>query len=212
MKSPLYNQKGEKVGDIELPENVFNQKLNPDHLYQSVLYYQNSERQSIAKTKDRSEVRGGGRKPWRQKGTGRARHGSIRSPLWKGGGVTFGPSPEKKYQTKFSKKAKKEALKMALSQKIKDKEIIFLDQIKVDEPKTKLAEKIIQSLEKVFPDIEKKKTLIILNQKEEKILKAFRNLKNIQVCLANSLNAYFLLKNKYAIIERDAISRICTNH
>ena len=111
MKSALYNQKGEKVGEVDLPEDVFKQKINPDHIYQAVLYYENLKRKPIAKTKDRSEVRGGGRKPWRQKGTGRARHGSTRSPIWKGGGVTFGPSPEKFSQIKMSKKHEKEPLK-----------------------------------------------------------------------------------------------------
>ncbi len=207
MKSVLYNQNGEQIGKIDLNEKVFNQKLNPDHIYQVVLYYEDLKRKPIAKTKDRSEVRGGGRKPWKQKGTGRARHGSIRSPLWKGGGVTFGPGPDKfSHQKKMSKSARKKALEMVLSQKLRDNEIIFLDQVKIDNPKTKIAENIIKNFEKSFPKISEKKILIVLTKKNEKIKQAFGNIKNIQVCSVNSLNPYFLLKNKYVIIEKQAIS------
>ncbi|HOK35117.1 MAG TPA: 50S ribosomal protein L4 [Candidatus Pacearchaeota archaeon] len=225
MQSALYNQKGEKVGEIDLSEDVFNRKpskaardeakpqraLNSDHIYQTVLYYQNLRRKPIAKTKDRSEVSGGGRKPWRQKGTGRARHGSIRSPLWRGGGVTFGPKPEKNYQTKLSKEAKKKALYMVLSQKIKDNEIIFLDKIEMEKLKTSLAAEIIKNLEKIAPEINKKKTLIVLSKANEQIKKSFRNLENVKVISVNSLNPYLLLQNKYIIMEHEAVSQICTN-
>ena len=208
MKSALYNQKGEKVGEVDLPEDVFKQKINPDHIYQAVLYYENLKRKPIAKTKDRSEVRGGGRKPWRQKGTGRARHGSTRSPIWKGGGVTFGPSPEKFSQIKMSKKARKRAFEMVFSKKLEEKEIIFLDQLTIDKLKTKSAEKIIKNLTKIAPGIDKKKTGIALKKADENIKKAFRNIKNIEIYNVSAINAYFLLQNKYIIIEEKAVKEL----
>ena len=205
MKAPVYNQKGKEVEEIELPKEIFDVKMNPDLLHQAVRYYEALGRQPIAEVKDRSEVRGGGRKPWRQKGTGRARHGSIRSPIWKGGGVTFGPSLEKKYQKEFPKKMKRKALFMVLSRKLKDEEIVLLDKIEISEPKTKTAIEILRNFKK---DFQNKKTAIALSKKDEKILRAFRNLKNISTILADSINAYFLLKNKYLIIEKDAVELI----
>ena len=205
MKVPVYNQKGKEVDKIGLSEKMFDVKMNADLLHQAVCYYEALKRKPIAKTKDRSEVRGGGRKPWKQKGTGRARHGSTRSPIWKGGGVTFGPNLEKKYQKEFPKKMRKKALFITLSQKLKDKEIIFLDKLEIKEPKTKTAAEILKSFKE---DFQNKKTAIVLSKKDEKILRAFKNLKNISTILAPSINAYFLLKNKYIIIEREAFDKI----
>jgi len=211
MKSDLFNQSGEKIGEINLPEKIFNRALNSDLLHQAVLYYESLPRQLIAKTKNRSEVRGGGRKPWRQKGTGRARHGSIRSPLWKGGGVTFGPIPEKQYQTKLPKKFRRGALSVVLSQKQKEGEIIFIDKIKVLRPKTKAISEILKNLVKIKKDIDKKRIIFILAKRNENFLKAVRNIKKVSSIGMDSLNPYILLKNKYLVIEKEAIKQLTIN-
>jgi len=208
MKTDLYNQQGEKIGEIDLPDKIFNIKINPDLLHQAVRYYQLLSRRPIAKTKTRSEVRGGGRKPWRQKGTGRARHGSIRSPIWRGGGVTFGPSPEKKYQIELPKKMRKKALYMVLSGKAKEGEILILDKLNLKTGKTKEAVKLLENLSKIKKDIKDKKTVFALVRKDEKFLKSISNLKNVSTIPLNSLNAYFLLKNKYLVIEKEGIKCI----
>lgn len=208
MKVPLFNQEGKEINTLDLPEKVFNVKTDPDLLHQAVLYYERLERRPIAKTKTRAEVRGGGKKPWRQKGTGRARHGSIRSPIWRGGGVVFGPSPEKKYKIKLPKKMRKRALFIVLSQKLKDGEVIFLDKIKVSEPKTKEAAGLLKNLAKIKDDIERKKTIFVFSRKYEDFLRAVRNIKKVSAIGANFLNPYILLKNKYLIMEKEAIKYI----
>jgi len=129
MPELVYNQQGEKVGQVDLPAELFGVPLNRDLVHQVVVTQMANSRQVLAHTKDRSEVRGGGAKPWRQKGTGRARHGSIRSPIWVGGGVAFGPTKERVFAKKINKKMKRQALFMVLSSKVKDKEIVLLDKI-----------------------------------------------------------------------------------
>ena len=207
MKADLFNQRGDKIEEIDLPDRIFSIAPTPDLLHQVVLYYRNLSRRVIAKTKDRSEVRGGGRKPWRQKGTGRARHGSIRSPLWRKGGITFGPRPEKKYQTRISREKRKKAIFMVLSQKFKEGEIIFVEKIEDVGIKTKNFAKNFKNLSKIKKDILGKRTLFVLTNKNENIIKAARNLKNVSLASINSLNAYLLLKNKYLIIEKEAIEQ-----
>lgn len=212
MEVDIYNQEGEKKGKIKLNEKIFGLKMNPSLLYEAVRYYQINSRQNTAKTKDRSEVSGGGRKPWRQKGTGRARHGSIRSPLWRGGGVTFGPNPEKKYEIKMNKKAKRKAIFGVLSEKLKDKEILFLDKIKIEKPKTKEGIKLLDNLSKIIKDIKEKKCIFILKKKDDNFLKAISNIKKVFTIPSNSLNPYFLLKAKYLIIEKGALEVIEENY
>ena len=207
MKADLFNQRGDKIEEIDLPDRIFSIAPTPDLLHQVVLYYRNLSRRVIAKTKDRSEVRGGGRKPWRQKGTGRARHGSIRSPLWRKGGITFGPRPEKKYQTRISREKRKKALFMVLSQKFKEGEIIFVEKIEDLGIKTKSFAKFFKNLTKIKKDILGKRTLFVLTNKNENIIKAARNLKNVSLVSINSLNPYLLLENKYLIIEKEAIEQ-----
>ena len=208
MKSEVYSQKGKKVGQVTLKKEFFDVPVKPDFLHQVVKYYESLSREKIAKTKDRSEKRGGGRKPWRQKGTGRARHGSIRSPLWKGGGVTFGPSLEKKYETKLNKKATSKALFGVLSKKFKDGEIIFLDKIEIKKPKTKEVANILKGFSKVKKDIQEKKVIFILKKRNESFSKAVGNIGNILTIPSDSLNPYFLLRGKYLVIEKDALSNI----
>ena len=146
MKTQIFDTKGKQVKEIELPTEVFEVNWNGDLVHQVVTSLMSTARPNVAHAKDRSEVAGGGRKPWRQKGTGRARHGSIRSPLWRGGGVTFGPRNDKNYDRKVNKRIKAKALAMILSKKMKDGEVLFVDSIKIDEPKTKQAKEIMNSL------------------------------------------------------------------
>lgn len=208
MKADLYNQKGEKKEGFILPDEIFGVKVKADLLNQTVKYYEKLQRRSIAKTKDRSEVRGGGAKPWKQKGTGRARHGSKRSPIWVGGGVTFGPNPDKKYEVRINKKMARKALFGVLSNKFKNGDILFIEKIEIKDPKTKEIEKILKALSKFKKDIKSKKLIFILAQKQENFLKAVSNIKNIITIPSDSLNPYFLMKGKYILIEKEAIKHI----
>lgn len=203
MKIPVYNQKGEEVSTTLLPKEIFEVQMNPDLVHQVVLAQMSARRKPIAKTKDRSEVRGGGRKPWRQKGTGRARHGSIRSPLWKGGGVTFGPRPEKVYKKKINKKMRRKALFMVLSAKAKEKLILILDNLKIEKLKTKL---MVEILNKFF--LGKGSGLVILAEKDDTIIKATRNIAKAQPILAKDLNVLDLLSYKYLLMPKGAIKVI----
>ena len=198
----VYNMKGEEVGTTKLPEKIFNIEINNDLLYQAIVVQRAHQRKSLAQSKDRSEVRGGGRKPWRQKGTGRARHGSIRSPIWIGGGVTFGPSKEKKFEKKINKKVKRKALFMALSSKVKDKELILLEKLELKEPKTKLMAEVLEKI------LKKKNALIVISKKDEKIIRANRNLPYTKTISADSLNVIDLLSFKYLILDKEAIKVI----
>lgn len=200
MKTKILNQNGEITGEIELPLEIFGLKINPDLIHQVMVAQMANKRQPIAHTKDRSEVSGGGRKPWPQKHLGRARHGSIRSPLWRHGGVTFGPRKEKIYKKKIPKKMKRKAILMVLSGKFKDDEIIFLEDLKVSSPKTKEMNKILENLK-----IKGKSTLIVLPKKDEKIQLASRNLPKVKTILAKDLNVLDLLSFKYLIFPISAL-------
>jgi len=141
----IYNIKKEKIGTLVLPSELFNLKINSNLVHQALVTQMANSRKKIAQTKDRSEVRGGGIKPWQQKGTGRARHGSIRSPIWKGGGITFGPRTQRNFKKKINKKMKRKALLMALSSKLKDNELILINELKLKKPKTKEMAKILEN-------------------------------------------------------------------
>ena len=206
MDTPLYSIEGKKVGVVALPDNIFGVRWNADLVKQVADSLLSAKRKNVAHTKDRSEVRGGGKKPWRQKGTGRARHGSIRSPIWVGGGVTGGPRNEKNFDRKVSKKMRVRALYTILSQKLRDKEVFFLDSIKLIEPKTKIAVKTLQSLSSIkgFEKIFSKKnnaTVIALSDKNKETERAFGNLGNVSVLEARNLNPLSLLEYKYLVIE-----------
>jgi len=203
MKASLYNQKGKVVGDIELPESIFTQLLNKDLLHQVVLSLRKNQRKPLAFAKDRSEARGGGKKPWRQKGTGRARHGSIRSPLWKGGGVTFGPRlKEQSLKRKINLKVKKAAFRMVFTQKLNDEEIKFIDKINLKEPKTKEVNAFFQTL---LPGKKQAKTVLILESKHEDIKRGARNISHLNYMTADNMNLLDLLNNKYLFIVASAI-------
>jgi len=150
MNYPLYNQNADKVGSVSLPDKVFGLPMNEDLLQQVVISQMSNKRQNIAHTKERGDVRGGGKKPWKQKGTGRARHGSIRSPIWKGGGVTFGPRNDKNFKKKINKKMAHKALLVALSSKVKDKELIIIDGLNFDNWKTKEMAGVINKISNLF--------------------------------------------------------------
>ena len=196
----VLNQKNEEVGEIELPKEIFGVLMNSDLVHQVVVSQMASRRRKIAKTKDRSEVRGGGRTPWQQKGTGRARVGSIRSPIWRGGGVTFGPRTEKVFKKIIPKKMRRKALFMVLSAKTKDKLLLVLDTLKVDKPKTKVMAEI---LDKLF--LKKGSGLVILSKKDDNIIKAVRNIPKVDTMVATDLNALDILSYKYLMMPKEAI-------
>src|SRR3989344_1778788 len=168
MKLPLYNQKGETVGTVELPKEIFEVALRPDALHQGVISQTAKRRQSSAHTKDRREVYGGGKKPWRQKGTGRARAGSIRSPLWRGGGITFGPRKDKVFLQKINKRLRRKALFMALSEKAKRNQIIVLDELNAGSAKAKNLAQTLQHL-----PFQKKaaKTMLVMPKETIEVIK-----------------------------------------
>ena len=205
MEAQIYSQKGEQAGTVNLPDSIFNVPFNADLVHQVATSMASSARAGTAHTKTRGEVRGGGRKPWRQKGTGRARHGSIRSPLWVGGGVAHGPRSDKNYERKINKKMKRAALASALSAKYRDGEILFLNGIAIPEIKTKDARKIISNLSRIknLESLEQKKknsALILIPRKEIVIERSFRNIGNIAVGEARNLNLLDVLRYKYLII------------
>ncbi len=202
MKAVLYNLKGEKDGDIVLPKEVFDVKLNTELVHQVVVSQTSNRRQNSAHTKDRSEVRGGGRKPWRQKGTGRARHGSRRSPIWKGGGVTFGPTNERNFKKKVNKKVKRKALLMVLSEKNRKDLIYFTNNFSLDKPKTKE----VSGFFKKF--VNDKKALVVLPEIDKNVVLSIRNLENVDTIQAKDINCLDLLSYKYLIVFKPAVGII----
>jgi len=206
MDAKIYNQEGKETGKIKLPESVFDVKWNSDLVHQVVVGMQANARTPVAHTKDRSEVRGGGRKPWKQKGTGRARHGSKRSPIWSGGGVTHGPRNEKNYSKKINKKMKIKALFSVLSKKYSDNEILFVDSLAFGEKKTALAKNTINSLSKIsgFDGLATKKrnaALVTTFDKDKNTYKSFSNFSNIAIEETQNLNPVDILNYKYLIIS-----------
>jgi len=208
MKYPVYNQKGEKIEEISLPDNIFGVKMNPDLLYQAIRVYQDNKRQATAHTKTRSDVSGGGRKPWRQKGTGRARHSSIRSPIWIGGGVTFGPRNEKVYSCKLPKKMKRLALLMVLSEKARTNSILILDKIELGELKTKLMAQIIDNLRNKIEAFAKGSILLALDEKNDRIARVSKNIPKVKTMEARELNSLDLLSYKHLVMPKAAIKVI----
>lgn len=205
MKTEIYNQSGEKAGELELPKGVFDLPWNEDLVHQVIVSMQANKRTPVAHTKGRGDVRGGGKKPWRQKGTGRARHGSIRSPIWRGGGVTHGPTNEKDYSKKINDKMKKKAFFTVLSQKFRDNEILFLDKIILTRPKTKEAMDIIKSISKIkgFDKLftkRKNRAAIALPAKDKEVEQSFSNIVGTQIFELRNLNSLDLATYKYLVI------------
>jgi len=196
---PVYSQQGKQLKKIELDGEVFDGKVNQDVLYQAVLMYRANQRKGLASTKTRGEVSGGGRKPWRQKGTGRARVGSIRSPLWRHGGVIFGPHP-RDYSFRLPKKIKIAALRSSLNAKLDEEGLLILDELKIEDPKTKEAAKILSKLK-----LDNQRILLMLDKVSDNLRRSFRNIKFLEITNAADANAYAVLKAGKIIISLSAL-------
>lgn len=202
MEILVYNKLGEKVNNIQLNEKKYGGPVRTKLLRDAVIMYEANKRQGTACTKTRGEVAGGGKKPWVQKHTGRARAGSIRSPIWKGGGVSFGPRP-RDYSYSIPKKARKLALFSALTAKIRDNELLVLESLEFDAPKTKQMVEILKAL-----GINGGSCLIVLSKANEIIWKSARNIPSVKVMTSAELNAYDVLKPKKILITREALNSI----
>jgi large subunit ribosomal protein L4 len=206
METTLYNQKGQEAGKIKLSEAVFGAQWNGDLVHLVMVAMRSNERDPIAHTKTRGEVRGGGKKPWQQKGTGRARHGSTRSPIWVGGGVAHGPRNDKNFERKINKKAKTAALFSILSKKYKDGEILFVDALAFGAPKAKDAKTVLSALSKIkgFEKLAtkpKNAALIAIDKKYPELMKSFGNFGNVALEELRTVNPLSLLNHKYLIIS-----------
>ena len=197
----LYDMKAKEIGKLELPDALFNTEYNESVIHQAVVARLANERQGTKSTLTRSEVRGGGAKPWRQKGTGRARQGSIRSPQWVKGGVVFAPK-SRDFSKKMNAKAKAVALLSALSQKIRDDEVIFVDEIKVAAPKTKEMAAFLKAF-----NLEKT-VLLVMDNADEAVIKASANIKAISTVAASMLNTYEVVKNAKLVVSKQAVQQI----
>jgi large subunit ribosomal protein L4 len=207
LSAKVYGNDGKETGSIALPENIFGLSWNPDLVHQVTTSYMSNRRNPVAHTKDRSEVRGGGKKPWQQKGTGRARHGSSRSPIWIGGGVTFGPLKDKNFDRKINKKMRVKALFTVLSKKYKDGEVFFVDNISVSEPKTALAKKALLGISKTaglegLLSKKKNSAAVLLSKKDNGLERAFANFSNIEVGDIRNTNILDVLAVKNVIIAK----------
>lgn len=197
----LFNMKASEVGTLELSDALFNAEYNESVIHQAVVTRLANERQGTKSTLTRSEVRGGGAKPWRQKGTGRARQGSIRSPQWVKGGVVFAPK-SRDFSKKMNAKAKEVALFSALSQKIRDDEVIFIDNIKVDAPKTKEMVAFLNAFKL------EKSVLLVMDNADQDVLRASANIQAISTLPASQINTYDVVKNAKIVISKDAVKQI----
>jgi len=203
MEATVYNKSGKSAGKVTLPESIFGLPKNDDLVHQVLTALEANARQGSAHSKDRSEVRGGGKKPWKQKGTGRARHGSRRSPIWVGGGVTFGPRNERDFSQKINKKMKIKALFTALSEKFRNGQVIFVEDFAFSKPTTKEAQAIIAGLAKDFENITKKRraAFIAFDAADEKAYKSFRNIETIATDSIANMNVKDVVDNAYVVIE-----------
>ncbi|NTU98619.1 50S ribosomal protein L4 [Candidatus Falkowbacteria bacterium] len=210
-KVKLYNQKAESVGEQELSDRIFAVTLNQGLVHQAVVTQLANERQVLAHTKGRSDVRGGGKKPWRQKGTGRARAGSSRSPIWIGGGVTFGPLNNRNFTKKINKKMKQQALFMTLTDKVKSNQMLVLDKIEFTEAKTKPFAEMLKNLETKAYAREgktKRSVLVVLPTKHEFNILSGRNLAGVEVINLDNLNIVDVLKYRDLVITADGIKKL----
>lgn len=196
----LFNQEGKQVGDIQLNDNVFGVEVNTDAMHQVVVALLANKRQGTQSAKTRAEVRGGGIKPWRQKGTGRARQGSIRAPQWIKGGVVFAPKP-RDYRMATPKSMRRVAMKSALTSKVQDGQMIVIDTLAFEMPKTKKMVEVLKAFDA-------KKTLIVTGESNEVLYKSARNIAEVQIMPVNNINVYDLLKFEKLIITKDAVSKI----
>lgn len=196
----VYNMEGKEVDKIELSDSIFGVNVNEHLVHMAVLQQLANKRQGTQKAKTRSEVRGGGRKPWRQKGTGHARQGSIRAPQWTGGGVVFAPVP-RDYSFKLNKKEKRAALKSALTSKVADSKFIVVDELKLDEIKTK---KFVE----VMNNLKVQKALVVLNDMDEKVIASAKNVPTVKTTQTNEINVYDILKYDTVVVTKAAVATI----
>jgi large subunit ribosomal protein L4 len=196
----VYNQEGKETGKIKLPEKIFNLAWNPDLVHQGMVAMQANQRKGTAHTKTRADVRGGGRKPWRQKGTGRARAGTTRSPIWRGGGIVFGPHP-RDYSYNIPKKVRKKAIISALSMKFKDNKMLILK----DFPMEKISTRIFKG---IFDLFSLKKALFILDDNNAVLLKSSRNIKNVKMIRSEGINVYDILNHEHLIFLEPSVKKI----
>ena len=196
----VYNMEGKEVEKIDLSDAVFGVEVNEHLVHMAVVQYLANRRQGTQKAKTRSEVSGGGRKPWRQKGTGHARQGSTRAPQWTGGGVVFAPVP-RDYSCKMNKKEKRLALKSVLTGRVLENKLIVLDELKMDEYKTKQFKKVMENLNV-------KKGLVVLAENDDKVERSARNLSGINTALTNTINVYDILKSDTLVLTKDAVKKI----
>ena len=200
-KLNVLNITGQNVGEIELADAIFNVEVNEHVLYEVVKNQLANKRQGTQSAKTRAEVRGGGRKPWKQKGTGRARQGSIRAVQWVGGGVAFAPKP-RSYKYTLPKKVRRLAMKCALSSKVQNNEIIVLDALTMDAPKTKEFVAILNNIKA------SRKALVVTAEKNENVIKSARNIEGVQTALVNTLNVYDILNHDTFVITTDAVKKV----
>ncbi|MDY2700224.1 MAG: 50S ribosomal protein L4 [Lachnospiraceae bacterium] len=196
----VYNMEGKEVGTIELNDAVFGVEINEHLVHMAVVQQLANNRQGTQKAKTRSEVSGGGRKPWRQKGTGHARQGSTRAPQWTGGGVVFAPVP-RDYSFKLNKKEKRAALKSALTSRVQDGKLIVVDELKFDEIKTK-------KFKAVMDNLKVSKALVVLAENDEKVVMSARNIPAVKTAQVNTINVYDILKGDTLVLTKDAVAKI----
>ena len=196
----VYNMEGKEVGKLDLNDAVFGVEVNEHLVHMAVLQQLANNRQGTQKAKTRSEVRGGGRKPWRQKGTGHARQGSTRAPQWTGGGVVFAPVP-RDYSFKINKKEKRAALKSALSSRVQENKLIVVDELKLDEIKTK-------KLAEVLKNLNVEKALVVINDNDQNIVMSARNIPTVKVAQTNTINVFDILKYNTLILTKSAVASI----
>ena len=199
-KVSVYNMEGKEVETIDLSDAVFGVEVNEHLVHMAVVQQLANNRQGTQKAKTRSEVSGGGRKPWRQKGTGHARQGSTRSPQWTGGGVVFAPVP-RDYSFKLNKKEKRAALKSALTSRVQENKLIVIDELKFDEIKTK-------NFKNVMDNLKVAKAYVVLNENDEKVVMSAKNLPNVQTALTNTINVYDVMKGGTVVLTKDAVKTI----
>jgi len=207
IKVKLYDWQGQELGQESLDSALFGVKVKPTLVHQVVTAQQKNAREVIAHTKGRAEVRGGGKKPWQQKGTGRARHGSIRSPLWIGGGITFGPTNMRNFAVRLNKKLKRKVLTMVLSDKVANNKLILVEAYNLSEIKTKLLQETLNKL-----PVKGKKTLIVTKSVEDKIVKSAQNLPRVNTINYASLNVLDLLKNEYLLMNKELLKKVSEHY
>ena len=196
----VYNIEGKEVDKIELSDSIFGVEINEHLVHMAVVNQLANNRQGTQSAKTRSEVRGGGRKPWRQKGTGHARQGSTRSPQWTGGGVVFAPKP-RDYEFKMNKKEKRLALKSALTSRVQDSKFVVLDELKFDEIKTK-------NFQNVLNNLKLDKALVVMAENDENVVLSARNIQGVKTALTNTINVYDIMKANNVVLTKDAVAKI----